>query len=157
MASALHWSPAAVLSSTRLLPVHFTMYFPSAFVIAVLPFLVAAVPSPAPRGVTIPLAKRSAIFSADGTVDRTAVQASIKNSVAKIQRGFAAFERNTGVTHSLAGSLKGLQNRQAGDVPLTDEAATLWYGTISVGTPERKFTGEPPTDHLSAWAELTCA
>jgi cathepsin D len=118
------------------------MYFSHAFVLAALSFLATVVAS---QGVTIPLAKCSGVFRADGTVNRTAVQASIKNSVAKIQRGFAAFERNTGAPHALAGSLKTVQKRQTGSESLTSDAQKLWYGTISVGTPAKTFTGEPLT------------
>ncbi|KAI0032960.1 acid protease [Vararia minispora EC-137] len=118
------------------------MHFSPAFILSSLPFLVAAMPTPQTQtGITIPLAKRSSAFRADGTVDRTALRASIKSSVTKIQRGFATYERNTGAAHPLAKAVKPIQKRATqGGITLTDDAQELWYGTISVGTPAKKFT-----------------
>lgn len=58
----------------------------------------------------------------------------------KIQRGFATYERNTGVPHPLSGSIQ-LSRRASGGDPLTDDSAKLWYGAICVGTPPMSFTG----------------
>ncbi|VDB98852.1 unnamed protein product [Peniophora sp. CBMAI 1063] len=117
------------------------MHFSTATVIAALPFLVAALPSPAPKnGIAVDLAKRSGSRRADGTVDPAKLKANIKASVAKIQRGLANYERNTGNTHPLAKSFKSTQKRDTGADPLTDVSAELWYGTISVGTPSTDYT-----------------
>ena len=59
------------------------MHFSTAAVIAALPFLTAALPSPAPKnGISIDLAKRSGSRRADGTVDAAKLKANIKSSVA---------------------------------------------------------------------------
>lgn len=58
----------------------------------------------------------------------------------KIQRGFEAFEKNTGAPHRLAaGAQKGLTKRAS--EPLTDFEEDLWFGSIQVGTPAKTFTG----------------
>lgn len=58
----------------------------------------------------------------------------------KLQRGFAAFERNTGAAHPSDKKL--LKKRATGSVPLTDdEDGALWQGGITVGTPAVAFTG----------------
>jgi cathepsin D len=56
-------------------------------------------------------------------------------------RGFAAYKRNTGVVHPLSGSINHQHKRDTGSVPLIDDDAQSWYGTISVGTPAVSFTG----------------
>ena len=55
----------------------------------------------------------------------------------------AAFEKNTGKTHSLATGIKTSKSgkRSNGVIPLLNEGATLWFGNISVGTPPVKYTG----------------
>ena len=53
----------------------------------------------------------------------------------------AAYERNTGKPHSLLGGIIALSKRDVGSDSLTDDNAQLWYGTISVGTPPKTFTG----------------
>ena len=59
------------------------MHFSTAAVIAALPFLTTALPSPAPKnGISIDLAKRSGSRRADGTVDAAKLKANIKSSVA---------------------------------------------------------------------------
>ncbi|KAI0032971.1 acid protease [Vararia minispora EC-137] len=117
------------------------MHFSLAVVAAALPLLVAAVPPLAKVGTTIALSKRSAAARSDGIVDRKTLAASIRTSVAKIQRGFAAFERNTGAPHPLAKALTSHRKRATeGSIQLTNDANSLWYGTISVGTPAGDFT-----------------
>ena len=66
------------------------MYFPPALVLAALPFLVTAAPlEESPRdGISIPIAKRSGIRSADGAVNITKLQASIQRTVALVFRIF---------------------------------------------------------------------
>ena len=58
----------------------------------------------------------------------------------KIHEGFATYKRNTGVPHPFSRSIQ-LSGRASGGDPLTDDNAQLWFGTISVGTPPRTFTG----------------
>jgi hypothetical protein len=67
----------------------------------------------------------------------------LTNEFRKYRRGFAAYEVNTGHAHALSekiGSKK--RKRDAGDVPLADENAELWYASIGVGSPAKTFTGE---------------
>ncbi|KAI0310964.1 acid protease [Amylostereum chailletii] len=119
------------------------MYFSAAFVLAALPFLAAAVPSPEARpGLAVPIQKRETIRRADGVVDLAAAKASIKKSVAKVQRGLEAYARNTGSVHPSASSFKSLprKKRATGSDKLTDDSEDLWYGKISVGTPAKTFT-----------------
>ena len=59
------------------------MHFSTAVVVAALPFLTAALPSPAPKsGITIDISKRSNSRRADGSIDKTQIKANIKSSVA---------------------------------------------------------------------------
>jgi cathepsin D len=53
----------------------------------------------------------------------------------------AAFQRNTGQPHPLAGGIKTTSKRAAGGVSLTDASNFLWYGSIQIGTPAVTFTG----------------
>ncbi|KAN0138186.1 eukaryotic aspartyl protease [Lactarius tabidus] len=117
------------------------MHLSPTFVLAALPFLVSAASFEGmPRdGISIPIAKRSGFRNAGGVVDITKLQAGIQRTVAKMQRGFEAFERNTGSAHPSASQVKRSTKRGNGD-PLTDDDAQLWYGSITVGTPPVTFT-----------------
>ncbi|KAH9041267.1 acid protease [Lactarius pseudohatsudake] len=117
------------------------MHFSPALVLAALPFLVAAAPfeERSRVGVSIPIVKRSEFRNADGVVDVAMLHASRQNTAAKIQRGFEAFERNTGAAHPFASQLKRSTKRGKGD-PLTDDSDELWYGSITVGTPAVTYT-----------------
>jgi cathepsin D len=53
----------------------------------------------------------------------------------------AAFQRNTGKPHPLAGGIKTSSKRATGSVTLTDDNSDLWYGSIEIGTPAVPFTG----------------
>jgi cathepsin D len=148
------------------------MYFSPALVLAALPFLVAAAPvDESPRdGFSIPIAKRSVIRNADGAVDTAKLLARTRHTLAsvfrfsflktfttflttgyfplsrKIQRGFDAFELNTGSAHPSASQLKRSTKRGNG-VPLIDDNSLLWYGPITVGTPAITYTGGSPFRH----------
>ena len=52
-----------------------------------------------------------------------------------------AYQRNTGKQHPLQGGIKTSSKRGTGSDPLTDFYSALWYGTISIGTPAKDFTG----------------
>jgi hypothetical protein len=58
----------------------------------------------------------------------------------KIHEGFVTYKRNTGSPHPLSRSIQ-LSGRASGGDPLTDDNAQMWFGTISVGTPPKTFTG----------------
>ncbi|KAG6916685.1 hypothetical protein DXG01_005810 [Tephrocybe rancida] len=59
-------------------------------------------------------------------------------ALSKIQRGFHAFQKNTGSFHP--SDKQRTMKRSTGSLELTDDGA-LWHGTISVGTPPVAFTG----------------
>ncbi|KAH9041268.1 acid protease [Lactarius pseudohatsudake] len=117
------------------------MYFSPALAIAALPFLVSAAPFEelSRDGVSIQIAKRSGFRNPDGVVDVTKLQAGLRRTVAKIQRGFEAFERNTGAVHPSASQLKRSTKRGKGD-QLIDDSDELWCGSITVGTPPVTYT-----------------
>jgi cathepsin D len=116
---------------------HFTLYS----VLAVLPLFTAASPITQMPRAKIGLQKRSNTTLADGSVDAANLRAQLAASMAKINRGFAAYQKNTGSKHSLA--IKYTANKRAtGKVPLTDDNAQLWYGEISIGTPSTTYTGK---------------
>ena len=57
--------------------------------------------------------------------------------------GMETYKKNTGMPHSLSGGIKTSESgkRDTSTIRLTNEGITLWYGTISVGTPPVNFTG----------------
>jgi cathepsin D len=136
------------------------MYFTHSFVLAALPFLAAAIPMAVPptsRGIAIPIAKRNG-----GAVGLSKFANAVESSVAyvfikftlsyrltrtirhpyrKIQRGMAAYEKNTGAPHPLSGGIKPSTKRNTGSDPLTDVSQFLWYGSLSIGTSGQPFTG----------------
>ncbi|KAG1854807.1 aspartic peptidase domain-containing protein [Suillus subalutaceus] len=100
--------------------------------IAALQALVVGLPQPQP--LSIPLMKKSTLKIADGYVDLASIRAHISSKEARLQRGAAAFERNTGVA-SLTKRVGTLRSD-----PLIDDANNSWYGTIQVGTPPQTFS-----------------
>lgn len=74
----------------------------------------------------------------------------------KIRRGFFAYERNTGLKHSLDIASTSPTKRKAGSTALTDDNASLWFGQISVGTPPRTYTGNA-TPSLQRRLWLICS
>ncbi|KAI0058619.1 acid protease [Artomyces pyxidatus] len=116
------------------------MYFSAAFVLAALPSLATAIPVAEPSGQAIPIARRNNLRRADGTVDVSKLSRKITHSVAKIQKGFAAYNANTGEVHPLASGIVASAKRATGSDALTDDEAQLWYGTVEIGTPPHKFT-----------------
>ncbi|EIW79799.1 acid protease [Coniophora puteana RWD-64-598 SS2] len=116
------------------------MRFTLATVVAALPFLVEAAPALQSRAPStkVPIQKRSTLAHADGSVNFTAVKAHVDSIKAKYERGFAAYEKNTGSAHPLAS--KSASKRATGNDALTDDNSELWYGKISVGTPAVDYT-----------------
>jgi len=112
-----------------------------------------------PKG-AVPIFKRNNFKRADGTVDHDLLRKNLARSLSKIQRGFNAFEKNTGSPHRLAnGAKKGLTKRA--EEPLTDFEEDLWFGSISVGTPAKTFTvdfdtGSSDTFLPSTSCDSTC-
>ncbi|EPQ56531.1 acid protease [Gloeophyllum trabeum ATCC 11539] len=126
------------------------MQFKLATVIAALPFLVSAspldtatldnTPRSLPSGMKVPMHRRADHFTGeDGTVNTAVLQDQIKNSLLKMQRGFEAYQRNTGKRHPLDMSNL-LHARKIGVDALTDYSNVLWYGAIQVGTPPQNYT-----------------
>ncbi|TFK51818.1 acid protease [Heliocybe sulcata] len=126
------------------------MYFSLAAIIAALPFLVSASPfrsaafddsrQSAASGTKISIYRRDAFISGgDGVINKDALQGQIQRSMAKMQRGFNLFQRNTGKRHPFdIGRL--LHARKVGHDSLTSFSNILWYGTIQVGTPPQNYT-----------------
>jgi cathepsin D len=63
----------------------------------------------------------------------------------------AAFERNTGRPHPLVGGIITSSKRSTGSDQLTDYYAELWYGTISIGSPAKDFTGVFSLSPVQNW------
>lgn len=140
--SYLHDQAIAAQLDYPLLDHTLKMHFTRATVIAALPFLVAAgvierTPEHAEAKIKIPLTKRSTLVHPDGVVNIAALRAHKAHAVAKVQKGFAAYERNTGKPHPNA---KRSAKRATGNDALTDDNSELWYGSISIGTPAKTFT-----------------
>jgi len=115
------------------------MYISLAFILASLPSLTAAVPASVStsRGIAIPITKRGGPLN--GAVDTSEFLSGIRRTVAKIQEGFTAYERNTGQPHPLCGSLPFTRRGTATVDLTTDNRSTLWSGYISVGTPPQSI------------------
>ncbi|KAJ8518369.1 hypothetical protein ONZ45_g4558 [Pleurotus djamor] len=107
-----------------------------------------AIPAPENNGIRIPLTKRSAVTNADGTVNIKALQSQIVRVSNKLNRGFAAFERNTGLIHP--NDFRNATKRATGADPLVDDQEVLWHGAITVGTPPKTFTVDFDTGMLSS-------
>ncbi|KAG5220087.1 acid protease [Salix suchowensis] len=113
------------------------MRLSAATLFALLPFFVAALPHDIRR--SIPIAKHSKL-SLGGTVNVDALKQHLRYVEGKIRRGNAAYERNTGKRMSvepIATSRK--RASEFASNPLVDFESSLWYGTISVGTPPVEY------------------
>ncbi|KAH7890072.1 aspartic peptidase domain-containing protein [Phlebopus sp. FC_14] len=106
-----------------------SLFFPA----AVLAFA-AAMPHPTTT-LSIPIRKRSSLAT-NGMVELAALRSHVALSEAKVLRGMAAFERNTGLT---LGCSNPVDRRTAGPVALTDDGNERWYGSIQVGTPAVEY------------------
>ncbi|KZT25193.1 acid protease [Neolentinus lepideus HHB14362 ss-1] len=115
------------------------MHLPINAILELLPLLAAASPAPS-NGYRIPLKKRSTMTNPDGTVNAPALRRGVDDSMAKMKRGFAAYEKNTGMKHPLDTATDSHSKRKTGSVRLTDYDQELWYGQISVGTPPKTYT-----------------
>ncbi|TFY69453.1 hypothetical protein EVG20_g3167 [Dentipellis fragilis] len=104
-----------------------------------LPFIASSSPV-SNAGIRVPLAKRAKFTDENGVVNTTKLRNHVVSVEQKIQRGFRAFERNTGAKHP--SDTASIKKRATGADPLTDDEGELWQGTISVGSPAKTFTGE---------------
>ncbi|KAF9449879.1 acid protease [Macrolepiota fuliginosa MF-IS2] len=108
--------------------------------------LLAAVPTlatviPSRIGTVIPLTKRTNLLVDDqGIVKPEVLKGQINKVASKFDRGFRAFEKNTGQVHPGRVQKETVEARATGAVPLVDDQDALWHGTISVGTPAKQFT-----------------
>jgi cathepsin D len=138
------------------------MRFTLATSIVALAVLTAAAPQPGVQnlGVAIPITKRSGLTNADKSVNARALKYHVASAKAyvvffflcfasiqaflhsKVLRGFKNFEQKTGGPHPAALKRTQIQSRATGADDLTNDNNQLWYGTISVGTPPKDFTGE---------------
>lgn len=59
----------------------------------------------------------------------------------KIEKGFSAYKKNTGLNHPLASAIQTKVKRAGRGVPLTNDRSQVWYGSISVGVPAQTYTG----------------
>ena len=117
------------------------MHYALAALLASLPLFSTASPVTHLPCAKIDLNKRSDLTQADGSVNAANLRAHLAASMAKINRGLAAYEKNTGSKHPLATNST-IDKRATGKDPLTDDNAQLWYGSISVGTPSKTYTGK---------------
>ena len=135
------------------------MYLSATLIIAALSFFVEATP-PLPRaGFAIPISKRTQVRDANGLVDIARLDRGVRHSIKfvfltisiqritshnqyvsrKFHRGFRAYQQNTGAAHPSAPKVKREEDSSIGSEPLVN---LYWYGSISVGTPAKTFTGE---------------
>ncbi|KAF9235755.1 aspartic peptidase domain-containing protein, partial [Melanogaster broomeanus] len=117
------------------------MRFTLATVIAALPFFTVAASPPAIQkmGTAIPISKRWRLINDDKTVNLDALKSHVAITAAKVHGGLGNFEKNTGASHPSVVT-RTRKRASAGDA-LIDDSSSLWYGTISVGTPPIDYTG----------------
>lgn len=136
-------------------------------------------PAPDPRA--IPLFKKNDLLGKRNNVlDNIAVfKAQMERTKSKILAGIAAVEQNTGTIHPASQGFKGsiaattkraipleklapISKRATAAVPLTDASDSLWFGSITVGTPAQTFTvdfdtGSSDTFLPATGCDSTCA
>ena len=54
-----------------------------------------------------------------------------------------AYKKNTGTPHPLSHAIKTSKSdkRDTGTISLSNQSESMWYGTISIGTPPVDFNG----------------
>ncbi|KAH9017350.1 acid protease [Lactarius deliciosus] len=115
------------------------MYLSTTLIIATLS-LFAEARLTSRSGVAIPITKRMQVRDAGGVADIAKLQRGIRHSLAKIDHGLQAYEKNTGAPHPSAPKMKRADlKKHIGNEPLTNENFNYWYGSISVGTPAKNF------------------
>ncbi|KAG6823933.1 hypothetical protein H0H92_008573, partial [Tricholoma furcatifolium] len=87
----------------------------------------------------VALAKRSSLSTPDGVIRIDALRSELARTASKLQRGFAAYEMNTGSPHPNAGKSKSKRGHTT-SIPMINYEDSLWYGEISVGTPAKPFS-----------------
>jgi hypothetical protein len=144
------------------------MYLSHTLIFAALSFYVAATPI-LNTGFSIPLTKRTQISDDNGVVHVAKLRDHLRHRMACVcplffkpfatisipritfdncyvfrnfNRGFDAYQRNTGVRHRSAPKVKSLEKHSLGIEPLQNDNSAYWYGSISIGKPAQTFTGE---------------
>ena len=159
----VYWWPLISFPSSSLLDFKMKMLVPIIAFVHTLPLLAMAVSFGGSRrslGLSIPIHKRSTP-NAHGSVTPHLLQSNIEQSLAlvdfvpimlytsptphlsKVQNGFYAYERNTGERHPLDMLPDMREKRDMGSIPLAPADQQLWYGSISVGAPAKRFLGAP--------------
>ncbi len=133
------------------------MYLSATLIISILSLLVEATPT-SRSGVVIPIIKRTRVRDANDVVDIARLERSVRHIIGfvfftsespliigvsrKIHHGFQVYQQNTVARHPSAPKVKRSEKRSIGSDPLIDWYSSYWYGSISVGTPAKTFTGE---------------
>ncbi|KAH8982973.1 acid protease [Lactarius akahatsu] len=108
------------------------MYLSATLIIATLSFFAEAQLT-SRSGVAIPITKRMKVRDANGVADIAKLQRGIRHSLAPMRR--------TPAPHPSAPKVKRADlEKRIGSEPLTNKDFNYWYGSISVGTPAKKFT-----------------
>lgn len=117
------------------------MYFYCLVLVSFLPFLCIAAPTR--RGATpIPVSlTRRAIFvdATTGVIESDSLSGQVSRTLDKLQRGFSAYEKNTGTVHPSDNRQQARKRARVSNA-LTPDSGVLWQGNISVGTPPKNFT-----------------
>ncbi|EJD40415.1 acid protease [Auricularia subglabra TFB-10046 SS5] len=85
--------------------------------------------------------ERRGVLHKNGVANLRGINIHLARVHAKLQRGFAAYNRNTGLLHPFfhkPGKF-GKRALQTVGVPLTDDDEILWHGVVTVGNPGIKF------------------
>jgi cathepsin D len=120
------------------------MYLSHTLIFAALSFYVAATPI-LNTGFSIPLTKRTQISDDNGVVHVAKLRDHLRHRMANFNRGFDAYQRNTGVRHRSAPKVKSLEKHSLGIEPLQNDNSAYWYGSISIGKPAQTFTVDVDT------------
>ncbi|KAJ3556038.1 hypothetical protein NM688_g2248 [Phlebia brevispora] len=91
-------------------------------------------------GTKVALSKRTSITAGgDSVANVSAILNHRTSRIAKVHKGFSAYERNTGRAHPLAGG-SNVAKRSNGAVTLDDDHNDMWQGAITIGMPPQRFT-----------------
>ncbi len=162
-------SPPVSISKPDVFPASFhshRMYLSATFIISALSFFHEVTSTPR-SGFAIPISKHTPACDADGVVDISSLERNVRHTIAfvlfstipvqkmifigwyvyrKIHHGFHLYYQNTATRHPFAPNPKRSQKRSSGSDPLVDWQSAYWYGTLSIGTPAKNFTGESSYD-----------
>ncbi|KAI9059064.1 acid protease [Trametes sanguinea] len=89
--------------------------------------------------IRIPLARRSGSTAQHHFANYEAQRAHVMHRLGNYRRGFAAYEQNTGKEHPLAMRSSADFDKRDNSLSLADQSDFMWTGSITVGTPPKKF------------------